>query len=430
MGKILALAFLIGMLCGVALQASMLKHRTVSSSGAFIVYSEDAALRGRIAREAEGVYDLWRKLVDAPIRSAAPIVIQDRSGDIRPKGMPDTKITVFEVEGGGMKVQLDLWDKNAAAGDTLALEVCRALAAHAMHRDKAPRPGSAIEPPPDWLVEGLAESLRGREGEVPSGVHMALLRSDRPPSIKAFLRERPEIMDSRSLVLYRAQAHALLEVIREVPESKRKLAEFLAGRPQKPGVEELIAALPGIGEDESELNKRWTLSIARISMPQRHSSLGVRASNEALEALLDVSEPVDPKNPERQVLRGAVALPAIAKTRDGSLIMRERALECVGLEFRAHPLMKPFIAEYRRIFMTLEQKPKAKVAGEIDELEALRALLLQRHRAILDYMNWYEATQLDEEGESPLGEIPELPDIPPRKDPLTRELDRMEALGW
>ena len=110
--------------------------------------------------------------------------------------------------------------------------------------------------------------------------------------------------------------------------------------------------------------------------------------------------------------------------------MRELALECILLEFRAHPLMKPFIAEYRRIFMTLERKPKAKVAAEIDELEALRALLLERHEAILDYMNWYEATQLDEEGKSPLAEIPELPEIPQRRDPLTRELDRMEALGW
>ena len=430
MGRTLALTLLLGVLLGVSLQASLLKHRTVSSSGAFVVYSEDAGLRGRIAREAEGVHDSWKKLVDAPVRSSAPIVIQDRSGDVRPKGMPDAKITVFEVEGGETKVQLDLWDKKVASGDALALEICRALATRAMHRDKAPRPGSAIEPPPDWLVEGVAESLRGRDGEVPSGVHTALLRSDRPPSIKAFLRERPEIMDSRSLVLYRAQAHALLEVLSGAPDSKKKLAEFLAGRPRKTGVEELIAAIPGIGNDESELNKRWTLSIARISMPQRHSSLGVRASNEALEALLDVSAPDDPKNPEAQVVSGAAALPAIAKTRGGSLIMRERALECVGLEFRAHPLMKPFIAEYRRIFMTLEQKPKAKVSGEIEELEALRALLLQRHGAILDYMNWYEATQLDDAGESPLGEIPELPDIPPRKDPLTRELDRMEALGW
>lgn len=429
MGKVVTLAFLLGALAVELLQASLFNNRTVSSSGAFVVYAESPALRGKISREAERVHDGWMRVIDQPVRASAPIVIQDRSGEVRPKGMPATKITVFDIEGGGTKIQLDLWDKKATGGDALALEVCRALVIHAMRREKLSAGGASIDPPPEWLVEGVAESLRGSDGEVPSGIHAALLRSDRPPSLNRFLRERPEIMDSRSLILYRAQAYALLEVLRKASEPKRRMAEFLAGNPHKAGVEELLAAF-SLGKSESELNKLWTLSIARSSMPQRHSSLGVRATNEALEVLMDVPAPPDAKSPDGLEVRGAHALPALAKVRGGSQVMRELALECILLEFRAHPLMKPFIAEYRRIFMTLERKPKAKIAAEIEELEALRALLLERHGAILDYMNWYEATQLDEEGKSPLAEIPELPEIPQRRDPLTRELDRMEALGW
>ncbi len=411
-------------------EGSLLKNRTVSSSGAFVVYAPDAVLRGRIAREAERALVVWKKTSDSPVGATAPIVVQDRSGDVRPKGMPDTKITVFALEGGGTKVQLDLWEKSATAPEALLREVLRALVLHGMYRDKPPKPGAAVAPPPEWLVEGLAETLRGRDGEVPSGVSAALLRSDRPPSLGRFLKERPEIMDSRSLVLYRAQAHALVEILRGVPDSRKRMAAFLAGGSPPGGVEGLLGAFPGIGGNESELTKRWTLSIARISMPQRHSSLGVQASNAALEELLAVAVPSDPKNPDAAVARGAAALPAVARTREGSRLMRERALECITLEFRAHPLMKPVIAEYRRIFMTLERKPKERMDDEIAELERLRALLLQRHSAVLDYLNWYEATQLDDSGGSLLEKMPELPEIPPRTDPVTRFLDGVEALGW
>ncbi len=428
MVRLLALTFLLGLFQSTPLSASLLKHRSTSNTGAFIVYGQDVGWRNRTTREAEKALALWNRTIDAPVRSTAPVVIQDRTADIRPKGMPGMQITVFEVEGGGTRVQLDVWEKGA--GSAMALEIFRALCLYAIHQSKPPKPGSALATPPEWLVEALAESLRGRDGEVPSGVHAALLRSDRPPSLAGFLKGRPSIMDSPSLVLYRAQAHALLDVLRNTPESKRWFAEFLVGNPAPTSVEGLLKAFPVFPGGEQELTRRWTLSIARTSMPQTHSSLGVQASNEALEGLLSISVPADPKNPEAGELRGPAALPAAARTRDGSRLMRERALECVGLEFRAHPLMKSIISEYRRIFMTLERKPKAKVQSEIEELERLRALVVERHGQILDYLNWYEATQLDANDDSPFEGMSGFPGIQPRTDPLTRYLDGFEALGW
>jgi hypothetical protein len=80
--------------------------------------------------------------------------------------------------------------------------------------------------------------------------------------------------------------------------------------------------------------------------------------------------------------------------------------------------------------MTLERKPKAKVQSEIEELERLRALVVERHGQILDYLNWYEATQLDANDDSPFEGMSGFPGIQPRTDPLTRYLDGFEALGW
>ena len=430
MVRLFSLTLLLLALQGISSMGALLKNRTVSSSGAFVVYAEDAGWRGRISRDAERALDVWNKRIGAPVAASSPIIIQDLSGDIRPKGIPATQLMVFSVEGGGTKVQLDLWDKSVVDGDMLWVELFRALVLHGMHRNKPPKPGSALESPPEWLVEGLAESMREREGEVPSGVHVALLRSDRPPSLGRFLKERPGIMDSHSLVLYRAQAYALLEVLQASPDSKRRLTEFLEKIPSLAGIDGLLGAFPEIGKNETELTKRWTLSIAKTSMPQQHSSLGVNASNDALNGLLDISAPADPKDPDTEQAHGAVALPVIAKTKEGARLLRDRSLECIALEFRAHPMMKPIIAEYRRIFMTLERKPKAKVSEEIEKLEALRALLIERHGEMLNYLNWYEAPRLDGPGRFLLDRIPELPPIPPRTDPVTRALAGVEALAW
>ena len=46
-----------------------------------------------------------------------------------------------------------------------------------------------------------------------------------------------------------------------------------------------------------------------------------------------------------------------------------------------------------------------------------------------DYLNWYEATQMEATG-TPLLDSLSTPDIPKRTDPITLHLDSIEARGW
>ena len=110
--------------------------------------------------------------------------------------------------------------------------------------------------------------------------------------------------------------------------------------------------------------------------------------------------------------------------------MARKEEELMRLEFRAHPLLKPVVEEYRKIAGLLALKPKKKMADRIAKTNELRAAIVKHSGEIEDYMNWFEAVKLNTES----GEFREVlsdSDVrPARRDELTRTLDGIEIRGW
>jgi hypothetical protein len=192
--------------------------------------------------------------------------------------------------------------------------------------------------------------------------------------------------------------------------------------------EQLLAAFPAL-QDAAHLTKLWTLEIARGTLPPRMASLSVEKTNNELMTILAFNAPSNPKKKESPVVSGPLAMPLAARSEGGAFLMRQRSVELLNLEFRGHPLLRPIIEEYRNIATQLAIKPKAKVESRIEETDKIRALLVERHKRITDYLNWYEATQIDISDKSLLEETT-APPVPPRRDPLSRYLDSIEARGW
>ena len=109
--------------------------------------------------------------------------------------------------------------------------------------------------------------------------------------------------------------------------------------------------------------------------------------------------------------------------------MRQRSVDLLNLEFRAHPLLRPIVEEYRNITMLLSARPKSKVERRIEDIEKIRLLLVERQKAISDYLNWFEATQIDD-SENSFTESTRPAPVPPRRDPITLHLDAIERRGW
>lgn len=395
----------------------------------FVIYSRERETRSRLARLAEASASEWEKLTGDKPTTAAPVIIVDKTGGAKPPGAHGALCSLFEMEGGGLKVQLDLFEPWAMRSGQLEPEVIRALALRTMHRKNPPKVGKTYAQPPGWLVEGLGEELRRRSGTVPDGVHAALIRSDRPPVLGDFLGQRPERLDATSLLLYRSQALALVKVLSDSKNSRKRFLDYLEKQPSESDPAELLASFPDAAQDLAGLTKVWTLALARSSMPPRLASLTVEKTNDELTSILALEVPPDPKKTNSQAISGPAALSHAARGKGGAFLMRQRSVDLLNLEFRAHPLLRPIVEEYRNITMLLAVKPKSKVDGRIEEIEKIRVLLVERQKAISDYLNWFEATQIDE-AESSLAENTRPSPVPPRRDPITLHMDAVERRGW
>ena len=395
--------------------AAPLAAGSSSRSGAFIAYSQDRDLRNKMLRAAEGALGEWEKIHETKAGSAAPIVLNDKTHAVMPKGGEPVVPLLFETEA-GMKVQVDLYDEGAMDSGAFEAGLFSALALHAMHGAEAARVGKAFDLPPRWFVEGLVEELRRSRDGTPDGVYSALIQSGRPPELDAFFRQKPEILDAASVVLYRAQAVSLLRVLQKAQDSKKSFAALLVDPSfSRGGVEPVLAAFPSLGS-QSALSKLWTLNIARSSMPPRMASLTVEQSERELADVL-------------KSVKGGQDLPEAAKAQGGAFLMREFAVRIFNLEFRSHPLFQPVLEEYRNIATQLARRPKTRVAEKIRELQETRAQLVERSQKIADYLNWFEVTQIDEPQSFREGKSGRSESIP-FKNPYALYLDSLEARGW
>jgi hypothetical protein len=154
---------------------------------------------------------------------------------------------IFETEA-GMKVQVDLYDEAAIGSGAFDAGVFAVLALHAMHNDRPPRAGSAYAEPPGWFIEALAEELRRSREGMPDGLYSALIQSRRPPDLAVFFKQKPQILDATSIVLYRAQAVSLLRILKMADGFKNGFATLLEDPDFSQGEwGPLLEAFPSLG---------------------------------------------------------------------------------------------------------------------------------------------------------------------------------------
>jgi hypothetical protein len=118
------------------------------------------------------------------------------------------------------------------------------------------------------------------------------------------------------------------------------------------------------------------------------------------------------------------------KDRAGILAQTELAL--TQLAMRAHPLYRPVVGEYLSLVKSLTAgKREKEAAGTLASLAKLRKNLKRDMDSIEDYVDWYEATQM----ETLSGDFREYLDTadglgkppPPRRDPISRYMNLMES---
>ncbi len=403
-----------------------------SRSRQFIIHGKDGHTRGAFCVFCEDVKDDLLGLLRRPDRWRSPIVLQLSghttaiSGDnlIRPK--------IFQLAGGGFRLQADIEISDGFTAQLIREGVIQMLLAELILRSHTTADfkghGNLL---PEWLSIGVTEAIEYRRQGRPTELSSSILRSGKIISVTDIIFADPRKINSISREIYRASCCYLILALVGQDEGSMKMGRMISdlavfrGSPQAL----LEKHFPGIAGSNDSLEKWWALELASMAQPTVKDVLDPLKSERALENSLKVryvereqktqAVRVFRNRPKMiwSVLRlrkkvdeaGEKSLPAnsdfievdIADYRqfmghpDRVKLLADIEVKLLQLSYRAFPLHRRMIQEYQVILTLLAKGKTTGIDEKLAKLAAARADLASLTEKATDYVNWYEATQVN-----------------------------------
>ena len=368
-----------------------LKNRSTSASGQFVVYCDDRELRGRIVMFAEETKDRVLQLLRERDDWDFPVVMTiDRA--VPGKTEPGVDLSLVHTVGGG-KVDLNVRIGNDPARIFLQKHVIRAVLIEMAYRDRPIANGKRIVDAPWWLVEGIIQSFRRRDGELNADVFKSIADRSKLPALEKFVIQPPVLLSGFSGEVDRACAMCLVEALLALPNGPQNLGRLIHDWPEVSAdpLGALAHHFPVLAESPKSLAKWWSLQLARFADSERWQGLSLEESHKELAEILTLQIAVDKTGrTEKYALADFekfMTLPGTKQT------LRATQVRLVTFSTRANPLFRPVVVDYEQIAAALVAGKPKDVAKRIAAAELYRGKLIQRMALITDYLNWYEATQ-------------------------------------
>lgn len=381
-------ALLLAFIC--AGKGADLKNRSTSASGQFVVYCDDRELRGRVVMFVDETKDRVLRLLQERDDWDLPVVMTiDRAEP--GKNEPGVDIALVHTVGGG-KVELNVRIGDDPARIFLQKHVIRALLIEMAYRDRPAVNGRRIVDAPWWLVEGMIQSFRRRDGELNADVFKSIADRSKLPALEKFVVQPPVMLSGFSGEVDRACAMCLVEALLGLPSGPENLARLVKDWPDvsTDAMGALAHHFPILSESPKSLAKWWSLQLARFADSERWQGLSLEESDKELSNILALQIAVDKTGRTQKFglaeFEKFMAMPGAKQS------LRAAQVRLVTFSARANPLFRPIVIDYEQITAALGAGKTKDIAKKVADAEAYRAKLIQRMALITDYLNWYEAT--------------------------------------
>lgn len=370
-----------------------LRHRSISSSGQFVIYSDDRDLRGRVVGFAEDMKGQMLRMLRENDDWKFPIVValEPASGS-EPEAPPVVTTLVNTIA--GSKIDVAVRIGNDPSRVFLQRHVVHALLLEMAYSERTPiKGGERYSDPPWWLVEGILQGIRGRNGMRDPDVFKSIVNTEKLPALGKLLTQPPMRLDTAAGAVDRACSLALVEALLRLPGGPANLGRFIRAWPDANGdaLTLLVKHFPVLGDSPQSLAKWWTLQLAALGQSEQWRGLSPAESDAELSSLLnlDIAVGKPPRN-ERFALGDFEKYIKLPGARPA---LRLAQVKVVTLSTTAHVIFRPILADYEKVCGLLGEGKTKGVADRIARLDRQRKSVLQRINQITDYVNWYEATQ-------------------------------------
>ena len=398
-------------------------ERSTSPSRQFVIYGADAKVRGAVSGLAEQTKANLLALLRQRDDWKTPVVVnlQPQQANV-PEILPaDLR---FSQTGFGIKLQLDLIISKNVDVSLLERELLRAILLEMIYR-KQPHitAGAVLVEPPDWLIDGALALAPGRD----RGLLMeAVVNTEKPLPLEKFLCQHPGLLDSTGRTLYRTYAFALLQMLLDGNNGAARVAQYIdhLSESSNDSLADLKARFPLLAGDAE---KTWQVALNRLKSLQTFRLLTFAESERRLDELLrlKISEPNKPVK--------LVRLEELAQHKPSvneKMALDELKRDLLFLIPQTNPVLRPIGREYQEIAELLVRGKRRGVSKRLSRLELTRQQLTARMSEIDDYMNWFEATQMNSGSGNFTGYLKAMDQsqlqTPRRHDPLSVYVDALE----
>jgi hypothetical protein len=179
-----------------------------------------------------------------------------------------------------------------------------------------------------------------------------------------------------------------------------------------------------------DVKTKWDSTVARLSEHQTYQLLTFTESERRLDELLQIKISDSSSNrgrPKPANLSELSRRKLSAEEKAAVKQMSQRLLLLVGT---AHPILRPVAREYQQIAALLVRGKRRGMAKRVLYLDGTRKELAARMGDIDDYMNWFEATQMENQSGAFSDYLKAANQsqvsAPRRRDPLSVYLDALE----
>jgi len=402
------------------------KPRSISTSRQFIVYGGDVALRGAVCDLAERTKSNLLHLLDLRDGWKTPLIVDLEYPQANFPDAPPGRLAISQL-GFGLKMQLNLLVTRDLQGRDVERELLRATAIEMIYRSRENMaPGTTYIAPPEWFLGGVLALQPGENRDEYTQLLQSFVAAKRIAPLEDVVRQDRAKLDPASSQLYDAYSQALLQLLLDAPDGRQKILRFLLDLPDAPNdpMANLIVHFPEtLGRSPG---KWWALSVAKLAASSRYEILSAAETASTLDHLLRFPIAGANGKTERYSLGD---YPRFLKLPGARSVLEQVSRQLLLLGSRAHPSYHAIVQEVYELAQLLAHGKTRGVPDRLDRVASYRKLIERQTRAVDDYLNWYEATQLktmsgaftqllkDDRGEN---------EQPRRRDPISVYLDSIE----
>ena len=405
-----------------AANAAQPEHST-SPSRQFVIYGANAKVRGAVSGLAEQTKTNFLGLLRQRDDWKTPVVVNLQPQQANVPEIPTADLR-FSQTGFGIKLQLDLTISKNIDVSLLERELLRAILLEMIYRKQTHiTAGAVLVEPPDWLIDGALALAPGRDC---GALIEAAGNTEKPLPLEKFLRQRPSLLDTTGRTLYRAYAFALVQMLLEGKSGGAELAKYidhLSDSSNDP-LADLKAQFPFLADNAE---RTWQLTLNRLKSLQTFRLLTFAESEQRLDEVLRLK--IAESNKPVKLVR----LEELAQHKPSAsekMALDQLKQDLLFFVPQSNPLLRPIGREYQEIVALLARGKRRGVPNRLSRLELTRQQLAARMSEIDDYMNWFEATQMNSVSGNFTGYLKAVDQsqvpAPRRHDPLSVYVDALE----